>query len=526
MDNRTSDTSLLIGVLVDVSGSMRSSIGSSGSSATNRLEAFSSALEDMVKRAASTVQEHSKEQRSTEARLFVYGFGFGNPISAFLGRKGPDVRDLFAPDGVGERTLSVLDLAGNWQQHLRSIRTMAVDMFGSTPMRAAMQLAKRRLADEIQKRPVTSVLFLLSDGEPTDGDSATILAIAGEIRSLGTIIVSCFVTETDIIEPRRLYGQPQSSWPQAARLMFECASELPLDTAFDAQLREYGWNCDPQCHLFAHVNQSEMLSEFLNVAVSPLREEAQGTASDQGQLTERESTLPLPPVTTPPNAPSSRTSKARLLFLHGLGGSAEPTWGRFPEFLMADPDLAQRYDVGFFSFPTTLFRLPFSARAPKIQELAKGLRTQILHDEFERVDLVCHSLGGLVARRYLIEEVKANRPLRVDRVALIAVPNNGAGLASAAQFVSWRQNQIKQLCKDADIIEFLNEDWFRFDVQNKLKAKFIVGTQDEVVDRHSVAGYWGNLDVETIIGSGHVDIVKPGRPDDLVVKVLKRFLLD
>jgi hypothetical protein len=217
-------------------------------------------------------------------------------------------------------------------------------------------------------------------------------------------------------------------------------------------------------------------------------------------------------------------SKTRLLFLHGLGGRAEVAWGKLPEFLMADRKIAERFSVGFYSFPTSLFRLPFSTRAPKIQELAAGLRTQIEHDEFECVDLVCHSLGGLIARRYLIEEVKAQRRLRVGHLALFAVPNNGAGLASIARFLSWRQNQIKQLCKEADIIEFLNEDWFRFDVQNKIRTKFIVGTQDEVVDRRSVAGYWGNPDVETIIGRGHLNIVKPERADDLAVRILQRFL--
>jgi hypothetical protein len=219
------------------------------------------------------------------------------------------------------------------------------------------------------------------------------------------------------------------------------------------------------------------------------------------------------------------TAKALLLFLHGLGGRAEATWGRLPEFLMAERKIAERFAVGFYSFPTSLFRWPFSARAPKVQELAAGLRTQIDHEEFERVELVCHSLGGLIARWYLIEEVKAVRPLRVERLALFAVPNNGAGLASVGQFVSWRHNQIKQLCCDADLIEFLNDDWFRFGLQSKVRTKFIVGTQDRVVDRFSVAGYWGNPDVETVVGRGHIDLVKPEHADDLVVRILKRFLL-
>jgi len=266
------NTHLLIGILVDVSGSMRASIGNSGKSVITRLESFSAALQDMVMEAASTLQEDFRRNRAREVRIFAYGFGFGNPISAFIGRRGPNVRDLFAPRGVGERTLDVLDLADNWQQHYSNVRSLAIDMFGDTPMRAAFERAKRRLIDETTKIPATSVLFVLSDGEPSDGDSDTILAIAAEIRSLRTTIVSCFVTDTDITEPRRLYDQCLSAWPQGARLMFDCASELQAETTFDAQLREYGWRIAPNSHLFSQVNQSEMLSEFLNVALSPLRE--------------------------------------------------------------------------------------------------------------------------------------------------------------------------------------------------------------------------------------------------------------
>jgi|HubBroStandDraft_6_1064221.scaffolds.fasta_scaffold264884_1 hypothetical protein len=53
----------------------------------------------------------------------------------------------------------------------------------------------------------------------------------------------------------------------------------------------------------------------------------------------------------------------------------------------------------------------FSRKAPSIQELAAALRTEInnRYVEFGSVVLVCHSLGGLIARKYLLDEVKALR---------------------------------------------------------------------------------------------------------------------
>lgn len=112
----------------------------------------------------------------------------------------------------------------------------------------------------------------------------------------------------------------------------------------------------------------------------------------------------------------------------------------------------------------------------------------------------------------------------MKHLVLLAVPNNGAGLAALGSLVSWKHYQLAQLCRDADIIEFLNEDWLRFELQKKVPTKFIVGTQDRVVDRLSVSAYWGNPDVDTVVGRGHIDLVKPVAADDDVVLIVRRFL--
>jgi predicted alpha/beta hydrolase family esterase len=224
-------------------------------------------------------------------------------------------------------------------------------------------------------------------------------------------------------------------------------------------------------------------------------------------------------LTTPP-------AKALVLFIHGLGGQREATWAKLPKYLMTDEAISRRYEMGFYSFPTQVFRLPFAPRSPKIQVLADGLRTQIKYAGFDRINLVCHSLGGLVAKQYLIEEADAKRELKVDRLVLFAVPNNGAELASVAQLVSFRQLQIKQLCKDADIIELANKAWHRLEIPKRVRVKYVIGSQDRVVSQRSAEEFWGNPDVETITGCGHIDIVKPESPDDLVVRMMRTFLLE
>lgn len=48
--------------------------------------------------------------------------------------------------------------------------------------------------------------------------------------------------------------------------------------------------------------------------------------------------------------------KELLLFIHGLGGNPLDTWRGFPELVQADEALRSRFEVGFFHYPTSLFR--------------------------------------------------------------------------------------------------------------------------------------------------------------------------
>lgn len=224
-------------------------------------------------------------------------------------------------------------------------------------------------------------------------------------------------------------------------------------------------------------------------------------------------------------------TKRLILFVHGLGGSGEATWRRggrpgFPELIRNDPALRDACDIAFFEFPTTLFRLPFSTRAPRIRDLAEGLRSQIevRYSDYDSIALICHSLGGLIARKYLVEEVKRKSQLRVDKLLLFAVPNRGAGLASVASHISWKNSQLIQLCKSSELIEELNTDWSNLDMSG-VEVRYVVAAQDRVVDKESAVKEWGNKNVDSILDAGHVSVVKPQYPTDLAFLILRRFVL-
>lgn len=220
--------------------------------------------------------------------------------------------------------------------------------------------------------------------------------------------------------------------------------------------------------------------------------------------------------------------KRLILFVHGLGGDSETSWGQFPQLIRNDEELHKNYDIDFYSYPTSIFPISLFKKGPKIQEIANGLRTMINNrfDNYLSIGIVCHSLGGLIARKYLLDEIKRGNKTRINKLLLYAVPNNGANLAAIGKYLAFRNRQIAQICKDSDLIELLNEDWFQLEIANFVEVKYVIGSLDQIVDERSAKNYWGNLNIETIIDKGHIDIVKPCSYNDLAFLVLKKFLGD
>lgn len=162
---------------------------------------------------------------------------------------------------VGDATMSAKDLAelstGDSDLSADDVEPL---IYGNTPMRqAAEEIAarfKRTGADANEKR----ILLVISDGEPTDGDPSKTF---GAIEQTGVTIVSCFVTDGDIAEPRTLVAAQQPGWTDGAKLMFRIASRLDDTDPLARALLAHGWTIKEGAKLFVQVNHSEVLAEFV-----------------------------------------------------------------------------------------------------------------------------------------------------------------------------------------------------------------------------------------------------------------------
>ena len=229
------------------------------------------------------------------------------------------------------------------------------------------------------------------------------------------------------------------------------------------------------------------------------------------------------------SVPTSRVGSCnkKLIFIHGLSGSANGTWGVMHDVLQSSDELTHlAYDC--YTYPTSMFRVPFGPQMPGIQQLSGGLRSFIEASckPDEELILVAHSLGGLVARHYILEAVKAGRVHQVIGLLLYASPLTGAGLADLAKIFSWRHRHLRQLSRGTDFLKAMNTDWISLKIEEHIKVLTLVAGGDAVVSSDSASPYIGADNVRIIIEHGHIGITKPANLDDIRFRFLRSFVLD
>jgi len=137
----------------------------------------------------------------------------------------------------GEILMPLEELADLFEEQEEELNKIESYIYGNTPMTETLELIIERFKKELKKMPADTipVLFLLSDGAPTDGDP---LPIAESIKSKNITIVSCFITDQDLCFSRKLFNEIQTSWTKEAKLMYNMASCLEENSVFASSLRE------------------------------------------------------------------------------------------------------------------------------------------------------------------------------------------------------------------------------------------------------------------------------------------------
>jgi pimeloyl-ACP methyl ester carboxylesterase len=142
----------------------------------------------------------------------------------------------------------------------------------------------------------------------------------------------------------------------------------------------------------------------------------------------------------------SKQNEGLVVFIHGIFGDAKNTWtseqtkAYFPALISGDSTF-NNFDIFVYGFTSPKFE-----SALNIDELGEDLRSTFEDQGFARysqITFVCHSMGGLVARSFLIKY----REQWADKTKLIyyyATPSNGSQIANWARLFS-RNIQLENL---------------------------------------------------------------------------------
>jgi pimeloyl-ACP methyl ester carboxylesterase len=247
-------------------------------------------------------------------------------------------------------------------------------------------------------------------------------------------------------------------------------------------------------------------------------------------------------VELPSQIGSSEPIDSCVIFVHGLAGN-KATWRKFSTHLLnhwiSNDSFGLEYDLY-----TLESRIPIWSvikrwiwAGPDINTLALSFNTVIneVCKEYKNVIIVAHSMGGLVARQYLVNLVKQTKNVgKIRGLITYATPHKGSNIATLYRNLGlhyvdfplyYISRQIIQMCSDdSDFIIQLNKDWNRLRIEDKISFRRVVGERDFVVDSESAS--MGIPLYDSISNRDHFNIIKPNSPKDPAFLVTFNFLKD
>ncbi len=162
-----------------------------------------------------------------------------------------------------------------------------------------------------------------------------------------------------------------------------------------------------------------------------------------------------------------------IALIHGIGANdPQAYWQDFLAVLTQDETLNE-FGIFVWKYPThvqpggmrnalsTLKRKTLRVTAPRIALLGSAWSTTY-HTQFQGyqdVFLVCHSMGGLVIKSWILETLEQGQSAKLAtlrHIAFYATPHQGAPVTTLARW----NNQLKDMHLDSPFIEDVGRRWY------------------------------------------------------------------
>ena len=241
------------------------------------------------------------------------------------------------------------------------------------------------------------------------------------------------------------------------------------------------------------------------------------------------------------NSHTMGPSSKAVLFIHGFTGQGIETWGEFPNRFRNHADLVG-FDFFFWKYPSKLNFNPIQivregvvgSGDPGIELIGQSMST-VLETHFQdyaRLMLVAHSMGGLVVQSFVINEIKHNASQHLDRIVEIVLYATPSGGLASARRVGFFKRQIQDMANEGHFIRNLRAEWqqhveSRRADENKpshFRLTLVAGQRDRFVPEESSLEPFPLDEHEVVLGN-HIQLVKPEKSGDRTLEILKKRLL-
>lgn len=200
--------------------------------------------------------------------------------------------------------------------------------------------------------------------------------------------------------------------------------------------------------------------------------------------------------------------KKCILFIHGLGSNTKETWGDIYQLINNKKEIDKNIEyqnITFkdFEYPTEKLTSPIKLSKSILIKIAKFfdknsdkenllgriegvsdvLKNFIETDlkDFNHIEIVAHSMGGLIATRYILNRIMNKEPLKVNRILYICTPFIGSYFADIAKKIGLSSPETSEMIINSDFLKTLIKDMKMNDFDSKINHLFLFGLDDDII---------------------------------------------
>ena len=213
-----------------------------------------------------------------------------------------------------------------------------------------------------------------------------------------------------------------------------------------------------------------------------------------------------------------------ILFIHGFSGESVNTFGIIPKLLQSDSKMdgwAMR-PLGYSHYVKPELGKDIWAAIDDVDKIANYLKTSICYKfkKYDRIAIIAHSLGGLVAQKAILELSDEERK-RISHLVMFGTPSNGISEEMLSK--QWN-SKYKEMSSEGPFITSLRHQWsetFKNGIPFKLKVA--AATEDQYVTVESCHGPFAKEYCE-FVDNDHLKMVKPQDENDDAFNLIKDTL--